>query len=273
MIGSEGKKLKIKKNPITETNQQVVKHPISSRIPGFYRLPVEQRLAFLARSYNLSDKEISELRNGHALRVEHAVNLVENAVGIFGIPLGLGLNFFIDGREHIIPMAIEEASIIAAASRAALMIRSGGGFQTQVDDPVMIGQIQIMDLADINKAEAIIHQHKNNIIKQANLPHPRMLARGGGVFDLETHIIDGGVDVGKMLVVHLLFDVREAMGANAVSGACESAGPMIEQITGGRVNLRILSNLADRRMARVELHCLSKSWLPMINPVSKSPDL
>ncbi len=221
-------------------------------MPGFYRLPVEQRLAFLARSYNLSEKEIAELRNGQALKVEHAVNLVENAVGIFGIPLGLGLNFYIDGREHIVPMAIEEASIIAAASRAALMIRSGGGFHTQVDEPVMIGQVQVMEIDNPDEAESIIQQNKTEIIREANIPHPRMLTRGGGVFDLETKIVDGGEDVGRMLVIHLLFDVREAMGANAVSGACEAIGPLIEKITGGRVNLRILSNLADKRMARAE---------------------
>ncbi len=244
--------MEIKRNTGTENDIPAVKHPISSRIPGFYRLPVEQRLAFLARSYSLSEKEISELRNGQALKIEHAVNLVENAVGIFGIPLGLGLNFYIDGREHIVPMAIEEASIIAAASRAALMIRSGGGFHTKVDKPVMIGQVQVMDLKDIESAESVVQNNKTDIINEANLPHPRMLARGGGVFDLETKIVDGGDDIGRMLIVHLLFDVREAMGANAVSGACESAGPLIEKLTGGRVNLRILSNLADKRMASAE---------------------
>ena len=120
-------------NKVDRSKRLTFKNFKTSRLPGFYRLSVEQRLAFLSRSFNLSEKEIAMLRDGNALRVEHAVNLVENAVGVFGIPLGLGLNFFIDGREHIIPMAIEEASIIASASRAALMIRSGGGFHTKVD--------------------------------------------------------------------------------------------------------------------------------------------
>lgn len=243
--------MKTKKNIQSEQYSLTAKHPVTSRVPGFYRLPVEQRLAFLARNYNLSEIEISNLRNGTALKVEHAVNLVENAVGVFGLPLGLGLNFYIDGREHIVPMAIEEASIIAAASRSALMIRSGGGFTTIIDEPVMIGQIQVLELDNPFKAAELLKVHQDEIIYQANLPHPRMLARGGGVFDLETNIINDE-EIGTMLVVHLLFDVREAMGANAVSAACESAGPLVEKISGGRVNLRILSNLADRRLARAE---------------------
>jgi hydroxymethylglutaryl-CoA reductase len=243
--------LKTKKNKAINGKKSLTyRNSITSRIPGFYRLSVEQRLAFLARSFNLSDKEISELRNGDALRIEHAVNLVENAVGIFGLPLGLGLNFYIDGREHIIPMAIEEASIIAAASRAALMIRVGGGFHTEVDDPVMIGQIQVLDLDDPQRSSDLLRLKKNEVIEQANKPLHRMLARGGGVFKLETHIINDKTDAGSMLVVHLLVDVREAMGANVVSAACEAAGPIIGKITGGRVNLKILSNLADKRLAR-----------------------
>jgi len=244
--------LKTEKNLLGEQQDLITKHQITSRVPGFYRLPVEQRLAFLARSFNLSEKEVSDLRNGDALRVEHAVNLVENAVGVFGLPLGLGLNFFVDGREHIIPMAIEEASIIAAASRAALIIRSGGGFHTKVDPPVMIGQIQVLDLDNPQRAAKLVNENKKEIINQANISHPRMLIRGGGVFDLETRIIQSGTDIGDMLMIHLLFDVKEAMGANAVSGACESAAPLVENLTGGRTNLRILSNLADKRLARAE---------------------
>lgn len=237
--------------PVRNGKRRVtLKSEITSRVPGFYRLSVEQRLAYLARSFNLSEKEISELRNGNALRVEHAVNLVENAIGVFGVPLGLGLNFFVDGREHIIPMAIEEASIIAAASRAALLIRSGGGFFTEVDAPIMIGQVQVMGLKAPVEAIECILLRKQEIIDRGNLPHPRMVARGGGVKDIECRVLDGGDVIGPMLVVHLLADVREAMGANAVSAACESVGRLIEEITGGRVNLRILSNLADRRLAR-----------------------
>ncbi len=222
----------------------------TSRIPGFYRLPVERRLAFLARSFNLSEQQVAMLRNGNALRVEHAVNMVENAIGVFGLPLGLGLNFIVDDTEYLVPMSVEEASIIAAASKAALMIRKGGGFHTEVDDPVMIGQIQVLDMDNPHRAEQAILDNKDEIIKAANLTAKRMQERGGGVFDLETHIIDTDDEIGPMLIVHLLYNVCEAMGANAVNYACESAGPVIEKISGGRVNLRILSNLADRRIAR-----------------------
>lgn len=227
----------------------------TSRIPGFYRLTVEQRLALLARSFNLTEEELAQLRDGTALRVEHAVNMVENAVGVLGVPLGLGLNFLVNGREYLVPMAIEEASIIAAASKAALLIREGGGFHAEVGDPVMIGQVQVLDLADARAAADLLAARRDEVIAAANGGNPRMVARGGGVFGLECRVLEGPPAAGgsatrPMLVVHLLMDVREAMGANAVNSACEAAGPAIERLTGGRVNLRILSNLADRRLAR-----------------------
>lgn len=230
--------------------QTTDKNHRSSRIPKFYRLPVERRLAYLQRAFELNNDEVAALHQGSALRIEHAVNMVENAIGVFGLPLGLGLNFLVNGREYIVPMAIEEASIIAAVSKSALAIRSGGGFTTDVDEPVMIGQIQVLDLDDPARAAAELLDHRDEIIAQANLPSQRMVARGGGVFNLETRIIEGGGGVGPMLVVHLLMDVREAMGANAVNTSCEAAGPLIAKLTGGRVNLRIISNLADRRLAR-----------------------
>lgn len=226
--------------------------PVSSRIPGFYRLPVERRLAHLKRGFNLSDEQIADLREGRALRIEHAVNMVENAVGVHGMPLGIALNFVVDEQEYLVPMAIEEASIIAAASKAALMIRAGGGFRTTVDDPIMIGQIQVMDLENPEEASQQIFERKQEIIEQANLANPRMVHRGGGVRDIETRVLPGTDKVGPMLIVHLLIDVQEAMGANMINYACEAAGPVVEKITGGRVNLRILSNLADRRIARAE---------------------
>jgi len=235
---------------ITDPQSRI--EPVSSRIPGFYRLPVERRLAHLQRGFNLTDEQIAELREGRTLRIEHAVNMVENAVGVLGVPLGIALNFVVDEVEYLVPMAIEEASIIAAASKAALMIRAGGGFRTTVDEPIMIGQIQVLELEDPELAAQLVLQRKDEIIRQANLANPRMVKRGGGVRDIETRIVDGGDTVGRMLIVHLLVDVREAMGANMINYACEAAGPVVEEITGGRVHLRILSNLADRRLARAE---------------------
>ncbi|MBS1261306.1 MAG: 3-hydroxy-3-methylglutaryl-coenzyme A reductase [Calditrichaeota bacterium] len=223
---------------------------VSSRIPGFYRLPVERRLAFLQRSFGLSDKQIGALREGRTLRIEHAVNMVENAIGVHGMPLGVALNFLVDRRDYLVPMAIEEASIIAAASKAALTIRKGGGFTTEVDDPVMIGQVQVLELADADAAREKVLREKHAILRQANLVSPKMVARGGGAIDIEARVVDGGGDTGRMLIVHLLIDVREAMGANHVNTSCEAVGPLIERISGGRVHLRILSNFADRRLAR-----------------------
>jgi hydroxymethylglutaryl-CoA reductase len=224
----------------------------TSRLPGFYRLSVEQRLAFLARTFHFTNEQIAQLRDGSALRVEHAVNMVENTIGVFGLPLGIGLNFIVDEREHLVPMAIEEASIIAAASKGALIIRNGGGFTTSVDEPIMIGQVQVLDLPDIDKASECVRARKNEILDRVNEADPRMSLRGGGAFDIETRLVEGGSGVGRMLVVHILVNVCEAMGANAINSVCESAGPIIESITGGRVNLRILSNLADRRISRSE---------------------
>ncbi len=230
----------------------------SSRIPGFYRLSVEQRLAFLARRFGLSEEQVDALRSGGTLRIENAVNMVENVVGVLGMPLGLGLNFLVDGCDLFVPMAIEEASIVAAASKAALLVRGGGGFFTRVNEPIMIGQIQVENLEDPVAAANELMEKKHEVITEANSVNPRMVIRGGGAFDLETRIVDCGEEndglgnVGKVLVVHLLINVCEAMGANAVNYACEAAGPMIEKITGGRALLQIVSNYADRCLARAE---------------------
>ena len=236
--------------PDKRTEPMALPEQKTSRIPRFYRLSVEQRLAYLARSFGLSNGQIAELRNGQSLRIRHAVNMVENAVGVFGLPLGLGLNFLVDGKEHLVPMAIEEASIIAAASKAALMIRKAGGFTTDVGDPVMIGQIQVLDVADPEAAAQLLIDNKQRILDRANEPNERMVRRGGGAFDIETRILTDERDGTRMLVVHLLIDVREAMGANAVNYSCEAAGSLVAEICGGSINLRIVSNYADRRLAR-----------------------
>ena len=234
----------------TDKTAETAQGAPTSRVPRFYRLSVEQRLAWLQRAFGLDNDDLAKLRQGNALRVRHAVNMVENAIGVFGLPLGLGLNFLVDGREYIVPMAIEEASIIAAASKSALLIRGGGGFTTEVDEPVMIGQVQVLDVTDLTAAQLVIRDNAARIIERANLINGRMVGRGGGVFAVETRVVEGSEATGPMLLVHLLMDVREAMGANAVNSACEAAGPLIAELTGGRVQLRILSNLADRRLAR-----------------------
>jgi len=251
MVGGERVK-EMKKIHLVKTDRNIGSELKTSRIPGFYRLSVEQRLAFLSRAFELTDEQVAQLREGTALKVEHAVNMVENTIGVFGLPLGLGLNFLVDGREHLVPMAIEEASIIAAASKGALLVRHAGGFRSRIDDPVMIGQIQVMELGDPDEAADKLMERKQNVLDAANSSDSKMVSRGGGAFDIETRVLDGGEGVGRMLIVHLLFNVCEAMGANAVNSACEAAEPAVRSMIGGRVNLRILSNLADRRLARAE---------------------
>jgi len=246
----KGRITAMKKTRLVKKTAERKRELKTSRIPGFYRLSVEQRLAFLARTFRLTDDQIAQLRDGSALRVEHAVNMVENTVGVFGLPLGLGLNFLVDGREYLVPMAIEEASIIAAVSKGALVIRRSGGFETKIDDPVMAGQIQVLDTEDPDAAAAEILKHKDEIVAIGNEADSKMAVRGGGVFDVETRIVDGGEGVGRMLIIHIMCDVCEAMGANAINSICEAVAPYVQQVTSGRVNLRILSNLADRRIAR-----------------------
>ena len=224
----------------------------SSRIPGFYRLSVEQRLALLARDCGLTEQEIGLLRSGTALKVDQAVNMVENAIGVLGLPLGIVPNYLVDGREYLIPMAIEEASVIAAASKAGRLIHQAGGFTTVVDKPVMIGQVQVVHTENAETARSRIQSDRAEILRQANDSIPRMVARGGGAIDLEVRVMDGGPDVNEMVIVNILFDVRDAMGANTINHACEAVAPHIGRLTGGRVNLKIVSNLADRRLARAE---------------------
>ena len=237
----------------------------TSRIPGFYRLSVEQRLLYLARSFGLAEQEVEALRRGRTLRIQDAVNMVENVIGVLGMPVGLGLNFLVDGQDLLVPMAIEEASIVAAASKAALMVRKGGGFETWVSAPIMIGQIQIDKVSNAESVAQLLEDHRDEIMAAANRANQRMVDRGGGVTDMivrrlpaepgvvgETGIAPGRGVADADLLVHLHVNVCEAMGANTVNRACEAAGTAIERITGGKVLLRIVSNYADQCLARAD---------------------
>ncbi len=178
-----------------------------------------------------------------------ADHMVENAVGVFGLPLGIATNFLVNGRDVLVPMAIEEPSVIAGASFAARLIREGGGFMATSDEPVMIAQVQILDLVNPHAARLALLANKQRLLDFANTTDPVITGLGGGARDIEARIVEQS-PVGPMLVMHLLYDCRDAMGANTVNTAAEALRPMIEEITGGRVGLRILSNLADRRLAR-----------------------
>lgn len=219
----------------------------SSALSGFYRLPLAQRQAIVADEACLDRAEMRALTAG-GLSMEQAEQLIENVIGRFSLPFAVATNFTINSRDYLVPMVIEEPSVVAACSFAAKLFREAGGFQTGSDQPVMIGQIQLLDLDNLCAAEAQLRARQADILAQANAQSGSIQARGGGAIGLDFRHIPG-TPVGDMLVVHLLFDARDAMGANAINSALEHIAPLVERITGGRVNLRILSNLSDRRMA------------------------
>ena len=220
----------------------------SSRLPGFYKLSLEERAAIVAEWAGLTADEKAILMK-EGLNPAQADQMIENVVGVHALPLGIAVNFLINGRDYLIPMAIEEPSVVAGASFAARLAREGGGFTTSSDEPVMIGQIQVVDVADPWAARSKLLAQKSHLLALADRTDPLIASLGGGARDLLARIVED-TTVGPMLVLHLLFDCRDAMGANTVNTACEALAPDIEKITGGRVVLRILSNLADQRLAR-----------------------
>ena len=219
---------------------------MTSRISGFYKLAPADRLSAVAEQAALGADEISQIKSG--LSLEQADKMVENVVGMFQVPLGIATNFVIDGREVLVPMATEEPSVIAAASNGARMAREAGGFFTSSTGPVMRAQIQATGIVDPFAARQAILLHRDELIQMANEKDPMLVKFGGGVKDIEVYVIDSRL--GPMVVTHLIVDCRDAMGANAVNTMAEALAPRIEQITGGRVYLRIISNLADLRLAR-----------------------
>jgi len=223
----------------------------TSRISGFYRLPISERREALADW--LTGEEIEALSGLLSLGVNAADRMVENAIGTFALPVGLALNFIVNGREVIVPMAVEEPSIIAGASYMALLARAGGGFRAKAGPPEMIGQIQVLDLeADgLEAAAEKIRVAEIELLAYLDGLHGTIQRLGGGARSLTPKIISNS-HLGPFLVLHLVYDVQDAMGANAVNSACEALAPHIEALTGGRVHLRILSNLTDRRMAAAE---------------------
>lgn len=222
----------------------------SSEFSGFYKLPVPDRVKLIKEFAGLSEDEAALLQQPSALSFDTANRMVENVIGIMPVPLGVAVNFLVNGKDIVVPMAIEEPSVIAAASNAAKMARSKGGFHATSTDPVMIGQIQVVGVHDVNRARFEVLSHKEQILKKANEQDPVLVSMGGGARDLEVRIID--TFVGKMLIAELLVDCRDAMGANAVNTMAEMVAPMIEEISGGRVYLRIISNLAVKRLARAK---------------------
>lgn len=219
-----------------------------SAIPGFYRMSLEDRQAIARAWAALDEADMLSLRDS-GLSTNEADLMIENVIGRFSLPFALATNFRVNGCDYLAPMVVEEASVVAACSSAAKLFRQGGGFTASADEPIMIGQIQVLDLPDIDSAIEMILARKAEILARANQDGGSIVARGGGAIDLRARTLRDTA-LGDMLIMHLEYDVRDAMGANAINSAVEHIAPLIEGISGGRVNLRILSNLSDRRLAR-----------------------
>ena len=221
-----------------------------SRLSGFYKLSVEDRRNKVAQLSGLSPEEIDALASHGELSEAAADRMIENVIGTMSLPVGVATNFVIDGKPYLIPFCVEESSIVAAASNMAKRCLVNGGFRTNNDDPVMIAQIQVLDLPDVEEAAEAVLTAKYELMAMCNSLPSTMIKLGGGCKDIITRSIDSMS--GRMLIVHLLVDTRDAMGANAVNTMAELVSGKIEEITGGRVHLRILSNLATHRLAKVE---------------------
>lgn len=222
-----------------------------SRIPDFYNLSVNERVRAVHERGLLSKADyMSLVRGEHVLNIRTADKMIENVIGVMGLPVGLALNFVINDKEYVIPLVVEEPSIVAALSSAAKVVRNCGGFFAESTEPILIGQVQVVGVRHTAKAKSAILQRKQEIINLANSLHPKMVARGGGARDIEVHTHPNPSSEGDMLVVHLLVDTCDAMGANLVNTMCEGIASLIETITDGKVFLRILSNLTDRSMVR-----------------------
>jgi len=219
-----------------------------SNYSGFYKLSVEERLDEVVKFANLDKEDIENIKNTDALDISKADNMVENVIGRFTLPMGVALNFKINDKDYIIPMVSEEASVIAAASNAAKLARSSGGFYTSNTGSIMIAQIQIVGVKDVNYTRMVIYENKERILKICNDKDPVLVKFGGGALDIDVRVIETNFE--NMVILHLKVNTLDAMGANAVNTMAEAVAPFIETITGGTVYLRILSNLAIERLVR-----------------------
>ncbi|HEY6283350.1 MAG TPA: hydroxymethylglutaryl-CoA reductase, degradative, partial [Nitrososphaerales archaeon] len=220
----------------------------NSEIQGFYKLPMTERLEVLKKVTGLTDEEANTLASTGGLPADVANRMIENVVGGVTIPLGIATNFRINGKDYLVPMALEEPSVVAAASNAAKIARLKGGFTVTNTGPVMIGQVQVVNVPSPEDARAKLHARRSEILKKANDQDPMLVSLGGGAKELNVKTLS--TLKGPMVVAELIVNTGDAMGANAVNTMAEAVAPMIEEITGGRVFLRIISNLADRRLVR-----------------------
>lgn len=225
---------------------------ISSRIPNFFKLGVKERVRALHQRGLITDSDLRALETSdHTLKLHIADKMIENVIGVLGLPVGLGLNFLVNGKDYVVPLSVEEPSIVAGLSGAARTARLSGGFDASTTDPILIGQVQVVNLDDPERRRQELLDRSEEILNLANSLHPKMLGRGGGAKDVEVFLHEAPEDGRQMLVLHLLVDTRDAMGANVVNGMCEGVASLIETISGGKVFLRILSNLTDRALVSV----------------------
>ena len=217
-----------------------------SRIPGFYRLTIEQRRALVCARSGLDPAELESALEGGGLDSQKADKVVENVLGTYGLPFGVALNFRVNGRDHLVPMVVEEPSVIAAASNAARMVRASGGFHAEFGEALMTGQVQLVDVPEPRAAVARLEAASERLLEIARAAVPSLVARGGGPREIAVRELGSGC-----LVVHVYVDCKDAMGANLVNSIAEAVGPAAVALTGGVLGLRILSNLCDRRVVRV----------------------
>lgn len=228
---------------------------MTSRVPGFFTLPMEERLRIIARLCDLTTEDVQSLLPGGGLPLDQADRMIENALGLFAIPFGVATNFLVNGKSYFVPMVVEEPSIVASASNMAKIVRKAGGFTANASGRLMTGQIQLLHCSDWESARQHLLQNKDKLLNRANDARPSMKARGGGAKDLEVKLltVPSDKDWLPMLVIQVTVDTRDAMGANVIDGMMEAIAPDVEAITGGRVYLRILSNFTDQCLA--EAHC------------------
>lgn len=222
----------------------------------FYQQNLSERLATLAANSDLTPEDLNAYQKNGGLNAETANAMIENVVGLYSLPLGIAQNFVVNGRNVLVPMVIEEPSVIAGVSFMAKLAKASGGFEAGMTSQEMIGQLQVLDLPDPQAAAENVLSHKDELLQAVSNFHPSIQKYGGGPRDLQTRVLPN-TEVGAMLIIHLIVDVRDAMGANIINSMLEFLAPKIEDLTGGRVHLRILSNLADRRLAwaRVRVAC------------------
>ena len=231
----------------------------SSRISGYFKRPLLERVKMLVDQGRITESEAHLLTSaGAGFPLSVANTMIENVIGVYGLPIGLGLNFLVNGRDYVVPMVVEESSVVAAVSNSAKIVREAGGFTADSDASVMIGQVQVLGCDDPQKAQEVLLENRGRILAEANALHPNLQKRGGGAVDVEVRVLiePGSVSNPRslkyrtMVVLHLLVDTCDAMGANLVNTMAEGVAPLVEELTGGVVHLRILSNLADRRCVR-----------------------